>query len=238
MSNALTTSMTAPTGEIECAVELHLVANVCMRPSGSVAGRRLMRTIDVVGALCLLVIVSPVLAVVALLVKRSGPGPIIFRQDRIGSSGEPFRMLKFRSMADGTHLEVLNDAELRRQYEQNEFKLAADDPRITPLGRVIRRSSLDELPQLWNVLRGEMSLVGVRPIEAGQLAMRSRYDQELYSSHRPGLTGLWQVEGRSSIGDDHRVELDRRFLTDWSPRQNLALLMRTPRVVLRGAGAH
>ena len=98
--------------------------------------------------------------------------------------------------------------------------------------------SIDELPQLVNVLCGEMSLVGVRPLLARELALRSSYDQELYKLHAPGPTGLWQVQGRSSIGVDARVELDRRFLEERSPRRNLSLLLRTPKAVLRGCGAH
>jgi len=197
-----------------------------------------MRLIDVSFSVGLLILLSPVLLLIALLVKRSSPGPIVFRQQRIGSDGQLFDVLKFRSMCDGTDLQLLADPELRRQYEKNNFKLQADDPRITPVGRVIRKTSFDELPQLFNVLRGEMSLVGVRPLLARELALRSPYDQELYMQHTPGLTGLWQVEGRSSVGDDDRIELDRRFLETWSPQQNLGLLARTPRAVLLGVGAH
>ena len=197
-----------------------------------------MRLLDVIGALFLLIVLSPVVLLVALLVWRSSPGPVIFRQQRIGRNGQLFNVLKFRSMCDGTDLQLLTDPELRRRYEQNDFKLQADDPRITPVGRVIRKTSVDELPQLFNVLRGDMSLVGVRPLLARELALRSHYDQEMYMQHLPGLTGLWQVEGRSSVGDDARAELDRRFLEAWSPQQNLALLVRTPRAVLLGVGAH
>ncbi len=197
-----------------------------------------MRIIDVVCAVLLLIVLSPVMLVVALLVKRSSPGPVIFRQQRIGRDGQLFDVFKFRSMCDGTDLQLMTDDRLRGEYEKNNFKLQADDPRITPIGRIIRKTSLDELPQLFNVLRGEMSLVGVRPLLARELAIRSPYDQELYKQHTPGLTGLWQVEGRSSVGDDDRIELDRRFLEAWSPQQNLTLLARTPRAVLLGVGAH
>lgn len=219
-------------------VELQLVSNSDVRSTVSAASRRLMRIIDVVGAVLLLFASIAVMAVVAVLVKRSSPGPVIFRQRRVGKNGEQFDVFKFRSMADGTHEQVLSNPELCREYEQNEFKLRADDPRITSIGRWIRRASIDELPQLFNVLRGEMSLVGVRPIEDRQLRLRSTYDQELYGLHAPGLTGLWQVEGRSLIGADVRVDLDRRFLEEWSPQRNLHLLVRTPRAVLFGAGAH
>ena len=238
MASALSTATVTPIHRVDTSVELQLVPNIAVRSTVPIASRRLMRLVDVIGALFLLIMLSPVVLLVALLVWRSSPGPVIFRQQRIGRGGQLFNVLKFRSMCDGADLQLMSNPDLRRLYERNDFKLPADDPRITPIGRVIRRMSLDELPQLCNVLRGEMSLVGVRPIEAGQLALRSPYDQEMYMQHLPGLTGLWQVEGRSSIGDDARVELDRRFLETWSPQQNLALLVRTPRVVLLGVGAH
>ena len=218
--------------------ELRLVAYVNTGSAVSPSSRALMRTIDVIGSLLLILLLSPLMLLLALLVKRSSPGPAIFRHERIGRGGVPFVMLKFRSMSEGTHQRVLQDPELRRTYEANGFKLAAGDPSITPLGRVIRRTSLDELPQLFNVLRGEMSLVGVRPIEDGQLRARSPYDQDLYTVHRPGVTGLWQVEGRSLVGDEARADLDRRYLESWSAGRNLGLIVRTPRAVLLGAGAH
>lgn len=238
MASALSTATVTRIRRVDPSVELQLVPNIAVRSSVPNANRRLMRLVDVVGALFLLIVLSPVVLLVALLVWRSSPGPVIFRQQRIGRNGRLFNVLKFRSMCDGTDLQLLTDPELCRRYEQNNFKLEADDPRITPVGRVIRKTSLDELPQLFNVLRGDMSLVGVRPLLPRELALRSRYDQEMYMHHLPGLTGLWQVEGRSSVGDDARVDLDRRFLEAWSPRQNLGLLARTPRAVLLGVGAH
>ena len=237
MASALTTSSSTQISDFDRPVDLRLVSNVEVVSSVSVAERRMMRTIDVVCSLLLLVLLAPVMAVVAILVKRSSPGPFIFRQERVGRGGDVFEVFKFRSMADGTDRQVLDDPELRRRYEANDFKLQADDPRITPIGRFIRKTSLDELPQLFNVLRGEMSLVGVRPLLARELALRSPYDQELYALHAPGLTGLWQVEGRSMVGDDARVDLDRRFLEEWSRGPTVGLIMRTPGGVV-GVGAH
>jgi lipopolysaccharide/colanic/teichoic acid biosynthesis glycosyltransferase len=237
MASALTTS-SLPAVRSGRPVELRLASNIEVQSNVSANSRTVMRVIDVVAASLLLVLLSPVMAVVAILVKRSSPGPVIFRQERIGKDGRLFDVFKFRSMAAGTDVQVLNDPELRRRYEENNFKLDATDPRITRVGRVIRRTSLDELPQLVNVLRGEMSLVGVRPLLARELALRSPYDQELYALHRPGLTGLWQVEGRSSVGHEDRADLDRRYLEDWSAPANVGLLVRTPRAVLLGAGAH
>ncbi|WP_395156886.1 sugar transferase [Ilumatobacter sp.] len=207
-------------------------------PSVTVTSRRISRAIDVVAATILLVVSAPVMAVIALLVKLTSPGPAIFRQQRVGLGGELFEVLKFRTMANGTHAAVLDDPELRALYELNDFKLASDDPRITKIGRFLRRTSLDELPQLVNVLRGQMSLVGVRPLLQNELELRSRHDRDLYVHHRPGLTGLWQIEGRSSVGATDRIKLDRSYLENWSVRSNVKILLRTPRAVLFGHGAH
>ena len=213
-------------------------APVVQLPTVSLASRVTMGVIDVVGSVVLLVVFSPVILVAWILVKFTGPGPVIFRQERVGRGGVHFTVLKFRTMADGTHDEVHADPELRKQYEENDFKLPPDDPRITRIGRWLRKTSLDELPQLVNVLRGEMALVGVRPLEPEQLALRANYDQALYRLHLPALTGLWQVEGRSHVGGENRVELDRTSLEDWGVCANLKLLLRTPLVVVRGLGAH
>jgi lipopolysaccharide/colanic/teichoic acid biosynthesis glycosyltransferase len=216
-------------GHNEVAQELPTVAR---------ASRLAMRVIDVVGAVVLLVVFSPVILVASVLVKTTSPGPVIFRQERVGRAGQHFTVLKFRTMADGTHDEVHADPEVLRLYRENDFKLPPDDPRITSIGRWLRKTSLDELPQLVNVLRGEMALVGVRPLKPEELALRSSFDQALYGLHRPALTGLWQVEGRSHVGGDTRVELDRRCLMERGVGSTIKILLLTPRVVLRGVGAH
>ena len=141
-------------------------------------------------------------------------------------------MRKFRTMRVGTDAEILADPVQRESFEADAFKLPADDPRITRVGRWLRKSSLDELPQLWNVLGGSMSMVGIRPIEPAQLAMRRGDYQELYRRRRPGITGLWQVDGRSSVDDDGRVEFDREYITGWSVWRDVVLLVRTPLAVL------
>ncbi len=207
-------------------------------PSVSARSRRLNRAVDVAVALAVLVVAAPVMLAIAAAIRFTSPGPVIFRQQRVGRGGRLFEVLKFRTMANGTHDEVLNDPEMRAIYELNDFKLPGDDPRITRVGRWLRRTSLDELPQLVNVLRGEMGLVGVRPIEYEQLVSRPQYDQDLYCYHRPALTGLWQVAGRSEYRDTHRIELDRQCLEQWSVRENFKILVRTPKAVLAGAGAH
>lgn len=197
-----------------------------------------MRAIDLTVSASLFLVLSPLIVLIGALVRSTSSGPAIFRQQRVGMNFENFTVLKFRTMRDGTHKEVLADPHMRQVYENNDFKLPGDDPRITSVGRWLRKTSLDELPQLLNILRGDMSLVGVRPLLPQELDLRSPYDRSLYATHRPGLTGLWQISGRSSVGDQARVELDRRFLEDWGARQNVAILMKTPGVVLWGAGAH
>ena len=204
----------------------------------SISSRRLSRALDIAIGLASLILCAPVMVVIAVLIRVTSRGPVIFRQSRVGLGAQSFEMLKFRTMANGTHAEVLNDPELRLLYELNDFKLPSDDPRITRVGRFLRRTSLDELPQLVNVLKGEMGLVGVRPLLPNELQIRSGHDRELYAHHRPGLTGLWQVAGRSTVGDTDRIELDRRYLEDWSVRSNFKILLRTPWAVLFGAGAH
>ncbi len=229
-------SATARTSALE-SMDLS-VEPVFVLPVVSASTRRVIRLIDFVFAVVMLVVLAIPMVVIALLVKITSPGPVMFKQERVGQHGRKFQVLKFRTMADGTHDQVLADPELRRIYTLNDFKLPGDDPRITKVGSFLRRTSLDELPQFVNVLKGQMGLVGVRPIEFDQLAMRSEYDQDLYRLHRPALTGLWQVAGRSTFRDTHRVELDRLCLEQWALWPNLWILLRTPKAVLIGAGAH
>lgn len=171
--------------------------------------------------------------VIAALVKLTSKGPVLFTQERIGRDGVPFQVLKFRSMADGTHTDVLSSETERREYIENDFKLDPSDKRITPLGKFLRKTSLDELPQLINIIKGDMSLVGIRPLVPLELGMRPSYDQDLYRSLRPGLTGLWQVEGRSAIEKVERYALDRRYIETWSPWNDVKILVRTPFALLR-----
>lgn len=195
------------------------------------------RALDVVVSLAALVVLLPVLILLAIAVKVTSAGPAFFAQSRPGKDGREFQMLKFRSMVDGADRAVVSDEATRRQFEQNDFKLAGDDPRITRLGRIIRRTSLDELPQLINVLRGDMSIVGIRPLLPRQLEQRPVQDQMLFKLMRPGMTGLWQVEGRSDIGGEERVALDRRYVESWSIGSDIRILLRTPMAVLHTSGA-
>jgi len=194
------------------------------------------RIIDVLGSFFLLVLTSLPILVIAILVRWTSRGPIIFWQNRSGLHGRPFRMYKFRSMV--TNAEQAR-AELESMNEMSGpvFKVK-NDPRVTPLGRWLRRTSLDELPQLWNVLRGEMSLVGPRPLPLYETANFGDISQRRRMSVRPGLTCLWQVRGRNQITDfKDWVRLDLEYIDRWSLWLDIEILLRTVPVVLFGWGA-
>lgn len=199
---------------------------------------RCKRSLDLVVASVTLVLALPIMLIIAVLVKSSSRGPVLFRQERVGKGGRTFTMLKFRTMQNGTHEAVESDPELRELYIANDFKLPAGHAHITRIGKVLRKTSLDELPQLLNVLRGEMSVVGVRPIEPVQFDSRPDRAQVLYVLLPPGLTGLWQVEGRSNVKHADRIELDQQYMETWSPSDDLRLLFRTVPAVLRRHHAH
>jgi exopolysaccharide biosynthesis polyprenyl glycosylphosphotransferase len=194
------------------------------------------RIIDVGGSFSLLVLTSPLIMGIALLVRWTSPGPVIFWQNRSGLHGRPFRMYKFRSMV--TNAEQAR-AELESMNEMSGpvFKVK-NDPRITPLGHWLRKTSLDELPQLWNVLRGEMSLVGPRPLPLYETANFGDISQRRRMSVRPGLTCLWQVRGRNQITDfKDWVRLDLEYIDRWTLWLDIEILLRTVPVVLFGWGA-
>nr|WP_300143385.1 sugar transferase [Propionicimonas sp.] len=205
------------------------------RPQAIAAARWIKRTFDIVGAGLLLLLASPLLALAALAIKLEDGGPVIFRQERVGLKGTTFKCLKFRSMC------VDAEARLAELIARNEgagplFKMA-HDPRITRIGAFIRRFSIDELPQLWNALRGDMSLVGPRPALATEVA---QYDSDTRRrlDVRPGLTGLWQVSGRSNLSWDDSVRLDLYYVDNWSLTQDLMILARTARAVVGSDGAY
>lgn len=189
-------------------------------------------------ALVLLLLFAPLMAFAAMCIWRIDGAPVLFGHYRVGRDGRLFRCLKFRSMcrdAEGALRALLaRDAKAREQWARDQ-KLD-DDPRITPIGAFLRRTSFDELPQLFNVLRGEMVLVGPRPITAEELV---RYGSARwhYLSVRPGLTGLWQVSGRNNLSYDERVALDRRYVETRSVWMDIGILLRTARVVLAREGA-
>jgi len=191
------------------------------------------RILDVVVASAVLAIATPMMLLIAVSVKCTSHGSVFYRHQRVGLGGRPFEVIKFRSMRAGTDRDVQVNEEDRRDYIQNGFKLRATDPRITRIGRVLRRTSLDELPQLVNVLKGEMSIVGVRPLVREELGLRPEIDQVLYRRLRPGMTGLWQISGRSNVLENHRIAMDRAYMANWRPLLDVTILLKTPRSLLR-----
>lgn len=198
------------------------------------------RAMDVLLAGALIVVLLPVMALAALAIRLMSGPQVVIGHTRVGRGGVPFRCLKFRSMvrdADRVLAEHLaRDATARAEWRER--RKLARDPRITPLGHFLRRSSIDELPQLFNVLRGEMSLIGPRPVVAAEL--EQHYVGEaaaLYCAVRPGLTGLWQVSGRSGLTYRDRVRLDMEYVRRGSLLLDLGILFRTPLAVLRARGA-
>ena len=208
------------------------------------------RFMDILGSVLLLFIALPFFLLIAAAVKLSSPGPIFFRQQRVGRYGKPFTFLKFRSMY------VDNDATVHKEYVTQliagcavlhpchpgedgigVYKLT-NDKRITRIGAFLRRSSIDELPQLLNVLGGEMSLVGPRPAIPYEVAAYQTWHRRRVLEVKPGITGLWQVNGRGRVKFDEMVRLDLRYAKNWSPWLDLKILLRTPRAVLVGEGAH
>ncbi|MGQ9714692.1 MAG: undecaprenyl-phosphate glucose phosphotransferase [Anaerolineae bacterium] len=195
----------------------------------------LKRAVDVVGALVGLVVLSPLMACIALVVRLETPGSPIYRQTRIGREGRPFTLYKFRSMYQGAEEERDRLAPLN-EADGPLFKIR-DDPRVTRVGRVLRRLSLDELPQLWNVLRGDMSLVGPRPPLPEEVAQYQDWHKRRLEV-APGITGLWQVSGRSELTFDEMVMLDLYYIENWSLGLDFRIALRTiPRVIL-GYGAY
>ncbi|HVS14496.1 MAG TPA: sugar transferase [Thermoanaerobaculia bacterium] len=192
------------------------------------------RGLDVVLSLALLVLAAPVLLAAWALVRLTSPGPALFVQGRIGHHGERFDMLKLRTMEDGA--ETREEELAERRPGRTFFKLV-DDPRITRVGRILRRWSIDELPQLMNVLEGTMSLVGPRPLLVSDFRRFPKSRQLRRFAVKPGLTGLWQISGRSLLSDEERMRLDLQYVERWSLWLDLKILVRTVPAVLLGRGA-
>lgn len=199
--------------------------------------RIVKRLVDIVGATIGLVVLAPLFSAIAALIRIDSPGPVFFAQERMGMDGRCFTVYKFRTMytdAEAKLQEILEeDSELRTQYEK--YHKLDNDPRVTRIGKWLRRLSLDELPQLWNVLRGQMSLVGPRAYMPGELPQMSGLSRTVLQCP-PGLTGLWQVSGRNNLDFSTRVELDAHYMQNWSPWLDFYILIRTIPVVLRGEG--
>jgi len=197
--------------------------------------RLVKRGIDVVFSLLVLVFTAPLIALITLTIKLDSPGPVLFRQDRVGKGGKPFTLYKFRSMMIGA------DEQKQLLRDLNEangpiFKIK-DDPRITRVGRLLRRFSLDELPQFYNVLRGDMSIIGPRPPLPEEVAQYQPWHMRRLEI-APGITGLWQVSGRSELPFDEMALLDIYYVEQWSPALDFKILLRTIPTILFGDGAY
>jgi lipopolysaccharide/colanic/teichoic acid biosynthesis glycosyltransferase len=204
------------------------------------------RLIDIIVSLALLIIFSPILIFVPILIKLNSPGPVFADiPKRVGGEGKTFRMYKFRSMVCNAHDLLLNDPKFRKLYEEykkGSYKLR-DDPRITSIGKFLRRFSIDELPQIFNVLRGEMSIVGPRAYFPDELENQQKvypgtkkHVKELLRA-KPGITGHWQVSGRSEVNFDKRVEMDADYVRKKSVWQDIIIILKTPWAMLSGKGA-
>jgi lipopolysaccharide/colanic/teichoic acid biosynthesis glycosyltransferase len=204
------------------------------------------RTMDIAGSALALIVLSPLFGIIALAIKLTSPGPVLFRQERLGHYGEKFIFLKFRSMRTNCdsriHQEYVSQFIAGRGFgdvgsgKQQVFKIQKD-PRITPIGSFLRRTSLDELPQFWNVLVGEMSLVGPRPPVEYEFKVYDVWHRRRVLEVKPGITGLWQIKGRSSIQFDDMVRLDLKYARKWTIWLDLKILLQTPVAVISGNGA-
>jgi exopolysaccharide biosynthesis polyprenyl glycosylphosphotransferase len=192
------------------------------------------RLLDIFGSLFLLILLALPMLVIALLVKLTSPGPVLYRSLRVGRGGKLFLFLKFRSMRSDAEV---HKAELECMNEKDGpiFKMR-NDPRITPIGRILRRYSLDELPQLLNVLKGEMSLVGPRPPIPAEVLQYDNFARERLRV-KPGITCYWQIMGRSNLSFQEWMELDHRYIRDMSLWTDIKIVLQTPKAVLRGEGA-
>jgi len=196
------------------------------------------RTLDIAGSLAIGLVFSPLILVIALRMRTDG-GPVLFRHQRIGRDGKPFDCLKFRTMVPNAEqlLRPLLESNPDAKAEWLRDHKLKNDPRVTRLGRFLRKTSLDELPQLWNVLRGEMSLVGPRPIVREEMLRYGRY-LRTYVAAKPGVTGLWQVMGRNDTDYRRRVVMDTYYVRKHTILMDLRILLRTVRVVIWGHGAY
>ena len=196
--------------------------------------RSIKRLLDVLGSALLLFLSAPVIGVCALLIKLQDGGPVFHRRRVVGPRGE-FDAFKLRTMCPQADIILEQNSRLRAEFDANS-KLR-NDPRITTVGKVLRKLSLDELPQLWNIIRGEMSLVGPRMITPAEL---QRYGEAgwIFRTSKPGLTGFWQVQGRQEVPFEQRIQMDLFYVQNWSLGLDCKILLRTPLVVIRGVGAY
>jgi exopolysaccharide production protein ExoY len=219
--------------------DIHAGNRMATRRLPQPLGGLIKRGIDIALSGLAIVMLAPLLIGLAFLVQASSPGPVLYGHNRVGFGGKTFKCWKFRSMVtngDDVLARHLNKNALA-QTEWNETQKLREDPRVTPLGRILRKLSLDELPQLFNIFLGDMSIVGPRPIVADEVR---RYGPSLghYLRTRPGLTGLWQISGRSDVGYRQRVLLDRFYVQNWSLTKDIGIILRTVPAVLRSRGSY
>jgi exopolysaccharide production protein ExoY len=201
-----------------------------------VAREAIKRLIDVIGATVGLILLAPLIALVSALITLDSPGPVLFAHQRLGRGGCRFNCLKFRSMRVDAERALLEDESLRERYIANSYKIPTDhDPRVTRIGRFLRKTSLDEVPQLLNVLLGDMSLVGPRPI-IDEEAQHYEGTLEQLLSVRPGMSGAWAVRGRSRVGYPERAALELDYARNWTVLGDVEILLRTPWAVVSGRG--
>ncbi|MGI8777113.1 MAG: sugar transferase [Acidimicrobiales bacterium] len=196
----------------------------------------LKRAADVALGLVLLVVLAPVILVLAVVLKMTSSGPVFFRQPRIGRGGRAFPLLKFRTMRTDAEDRLRRDPALYDSYLANNFKLPGRDPRLTPLGRHLRKMSVDEIPQLFNVVAGHMSLVGPRPVVPDELVLYGDL-RHAYEAVRPGLTGAWQVSGRSRVGYPERAMIDFHYVSGWTLMGDFKILVKTVPAIMSARGA-
>lgn len=212
---------------------------IAQPPQLTLLQRSVKRSVDILGALTFFLLLGPVYLAVALAVRISMGHPVHFWQTRMGEGGQRFRFYKFRSMVRNSENildEYLSKNDVART-QWDTFQKLEKDPRITPLGHFIRKLSLDELPQFWNVLKGDMSLIGPRPCMERQRSLYGKH-WEHYCAMRPGITGLWQVSGRSNLSWEDTVRLDLYYVENWSMTGDITILWRTAKAVLAREGAY
>ena len=234
-------------GDLDDSEKNVLYPDLSMKKTSRKLALGFKRAIDIAGSAFALILLVPLFGLIALAIKLTSEGPVLFSQERLGHNGKKFKFLKFRSMQKDCdsriHQEYVSKFIAGQVSGQNgngaapTFKIQSD-PRVTAIGSILRKTSLDELPQLWNVLVGEMSLVGPRPPLTYEFKAYNVWHRRRVLGIKPGITGLWQVEGRSRIQFDEMVRLDLRYARGWSLWLDLKILLRTPAAVVSGNGAH
>ena len=234
-------------GDLDDSEKNVLYPDLSMKKTSRKLALGFKRAMDIAGSAFALILLVPLFGLIALAIKLTSEGPVLFSQERLGHNGKKFKFLKFRSMQKDCdsriHQEYVSKFIAGQVSGQNgngaapTFKIQSD-PRVTAIGSILRKTSLDELPQLWNVLVGEMSLVGPRPPLTYEFKAYNVWHRRRVLGIKPGITGLWQVEGRSRIQFDEMVRLDLRYARGWSLWLDLKILLRTPAAVVSGNGAH